>query len=106
MFSQNLVVIKDGDNQLLVENMSKINPANTVLIVRHAVGSISFIKEALGILSKLFKGRHVSKAKILCFANEITKDVDNLTAAGFEKEIEYAIGENDRVCYSFKFKYD
>ena len=106
IFQQSLVVINDGDNQLIVENMTKKNSENSVLVIRQIAGSEEFVKESLEILKKLFRNRNISKVKIVCFRNEILKDMVAWEKVGFEKEVEYMIGENVRVHYSFKFVYE
>lgn len=103
IFKQNLIIMKDGDNQLIVENLSKGNEINSTLIVRHMVGSREFMKEAVVFLKRLFATRNIGKIKIVCFEQEIENDMAALEEIGFVKEIEYAVGDRMRVHYAYEF---
>ena len=104
IFKQNLVVFNDGNNQLIVENLSKTNAVNSTLIVRHMAGSKVFMREAIELLERLFAKRNIGKVKLLCFAKELEKDADSLAEIGFVKELGYQVGNAERVHYAYEFR--
>ena len=101
IFKRNLIVIKDEGYQLIVENLSKTNNKNSSLIVRHFLGNESFLKDAVGVLSKMFSGRKISKLKVVCFDKELSQLKNVVERCGFVEEVNYRIGENNRIHYAF-----